>query len=130
MATVEKKITSVITEQFIVNKIYFIREQKVMLDEDLADLYQVETKRLNEQVKRNAERFPEDFAFQLTEKEATNVRSQFATSNRSPANRSQFATGSQKHRDPRYLPHAFTEHGALMAANVLNSDRAVEMSVF
>ena len=74
------------------------------------------TKRLNEQVKRNAERFPEDFAFELTEKEATNLRSQFAT--------------SRSHGGRRYLPRAFTEHGALMAANVLNSKQAVEMSVF
>ena len=65
MTTTEKKSTSVLTEHFIVNKIYFIRGQKVMLDEDLADLYQVETKRLNEQVKRSQERFPEDFMFQL-----------------------------------------------------------------
>ena len=88
------------------------------IDADLAELYAVPTKRLNEQVKRNAERFPEDFVFRLTAKELEAL------------NRSQFATGSQKHRDPRFTPFAFTEHGAIMAANVLNSPRAVEMSVY
>ena len=97
------------------------------------------TKRLNEQVKRNSERFPDDFAFRLSKSEYDSLRYQFGTSNlrsqivtlRSTGrNRSQFATGSQKHRDPRYLPYAFTEHGAIMAANVLNSKQAVEMSVF
>jgi hypothetical protein len=78
----------------------------------------VTTKRLNEQVKRNAERFPQDFMFRLTRAETEIL------------NRSQFATGSQKHRDPRFPPFAFTEHGAIMAATILNSSRAVEMSVF
>jgi hypothetical protein len=106
--------------------IYEIRGQKVMLDADLADIYGVPTKRLNEQVKRNRDRFPSEFAFQLTREEFTNLKSQFAAS----TNRSQFATGSQKHRDPRFLPWVFTEHGAIMAANVLNSPQAVQMSVF
>ena len=104
---------------------------------DLARIYGVSTKRLNEQVKRNKERFPADFAFQLTVKESAAVRSQIATSSSQEAeseesvpNRSQIATGSQKHRDPRLRPYAFTEHGAIMAANVLNSARAVQMSVF
>ena len=97
--------------------IHEVREQKVILDADLARIYGVTTKRLNEQVKRNKERFPADFAFQLTAKESAGLRSQFAT-------------GSQKHRDPRLRPYAFTEHGAIMAANVLNSPRAVQMSVF
>jgi hypothetical protein len=94
----------------------------------LAEIYGVTTKRLNEQIKRNRERFPSDFMFRLTAAEAQAVqvsRSQSAT-----LNRSQIATGSQKHRDPRYLPYAFTEHGAVMAANVLNSERAVAMSVY
>lgn len=78
------------------------------------------TKRLNEQIKRNRERFPRDFMFRLTAAEAQAVQ----------VSRSQSATGSQKHRDPRYLPYAFSEHGALMAANVLNSERAVAMSVY
>ena len=97
----------------------------------------METKRLNEQVKRNADRFPSDFMFQLTEREVTDLRAQSATSSLQPAdsqenevNRSQFATGSSKHRDPRFSPYAFTEHGAIMAATVLNSPRAVQMSVF
>ena len=85
---------------------------------DLAALYGVPTKRLNEQVKRNSSRFPPDFAFRLTPEEAEEL------------NRSQNATGSQKHRDPRFSPYAFTEHGAIMAANVLNSRRAVEASVY
>ncbi|HUJ10040.1 MAG TPA: ORF6N domain-containing protein [Verrucomicrobiae bacterium] len=107
--------------------IYTVRGQRVILDADLAALYGVTTKRLNEQVKRNAERFPDDFAFQLTPQESTNLRSQIATSSLS-GNRSQIATGSYGGR--RYLPYAFTEHGAIMAANVLNSPRAVQMSVF
>ena len=106
-----------------------LRQQKVILDADLAGLYRVPTKRLNEQVKRNAERFPPDFMFQLSAAEWRSLKPQNTTS--SPkANRSQIATGSQKHRDPRYLPSAFTEHGALMAANVLNSPDAVRMSVY
>lgn len=114
-----------------------IRGEKVILDSDLARLYGVTAKRLNEQVKRNRERFPADFMFQLTAKESAASRSQFATS--SPqgigpkgdkTNWSQIATSSQKHRGIVYRPYAFTEHGAIMAANVLNSSRAVQMSVF
>ncbi len=89
-----------------------------MIDADLAALYGVPTKRLNEQVRRNRERFPEDFMFQLTSAEVEAL------------NRSQFATGSQRHRDPRFAPYAFTEHGALMAASVLNTTRAVEVSLY
>ena len=99
--------------------IHGIRGEKVILDSDLARLYGVTTKRLNEQVKRNQERFPSDFMFQLTAKESAVLRSQFATSSPQTAdsqgganNRSQIATGSQKHRDPRLRPYAFTEHGA------------------
>jgi ORF6N domain len=101
----------------IAQSILLIRGQKVMLDSDLAQLYAVPTKRLNEQVKRNAARFPEDFMFRLTAEEVQAL------------NRSQFAAGSQKHRDARFAPYAFTEHGAIQAANVLNSDQAAEMSV-
>jgi hypothetical protein len=108
--------------------IQVVRGQKVILDADLADLYGVETKALNQALKRNERRFPEDFAFRLTQQEATDLKSQVVTS--SSANRSQFVTGSQKHRDPRALPMVFTEHGAIMAATVLHSSRAVEMSVF
>ena len=113
----------------IENMILTVRGQKVILDLDLARIYAVSTKRLNEQVRRNAERFPPDFAFVLTGQEVTILRSQFATSSGS-LNRSQFATGSQRHRDPRFKPYAFTEHGALMAANILRSKQAVQMSVF
>lgn len=114
------------------SRILSIRGQKVILDSDLAAIYGVTTKRLNEQVKRNAKRFPSDFLFQLTRDEAMaaqHSRSQIATLD-ADKNRSQIATGSQKHRDPRFLPYAFTENGAVMAANVLNSPQAVRMSVF
>ena len=104
--------------EHIGSRILVIRGHKVMLDADLAELYGVPTKRLNEQVKRNQDRFPEDFMFRLTGAEVEVL------------NRSQIATGSQKHRDPRFLPFAFTEHGAIQAANVLNSPRAVEMGVY
>jgi len=97
--------------------IHFIREQKVILDSDLAALYGVTVKRLNEQVKRNRERFPADFMFQLKAQEAAALKSQSSTSNPTRGGR-------------RYLPYAFTEHGAIMAATVLNSEKAVEMSVF
>ncbi len=101
------------------DRIRTIRGERVILDSDLAEIYGVETKRLNEQVRRNAERFPPDFAFILTEEEFDQVRRL----------RSQFATLKRgQHR--KYLPRVFTEHGALMAANVLNSKRAMEMSVF
>jgi hypothetical protein len=112
-----------------------VRGHKVILDADLAELYGVPTKRLNEQVKRNAERFPADFMFQLTAKEAADLRSQFATSSshdtgheRETRSNSQPAAGS--HGGRRTNPYAFTEHGALMAANVLNSPEAVKMSVY
>ena len=106
-------------------KILMIRGEKVMLDADLSELYGVTTKRLNEQLKRNMDRFPVDFAFQLTAEEWENLKIQKVESNRS-----QFATGSQKHRAPRFLPWVFTEHGAIMAATVLNSKQAVAMSVY
>lgn len=107
---------------------------KIILDTDLARVYGVTTKRLNEQFRRNRSRFPEDFAFQLTAEEVTNLRSQIATlkkgDERNLLNWSQFATSSSKHRGKAYRPWAFTEHGALQAANILNSARAVQMSVF
>ena len=108
--------------------IHTLRGDKVILDADLARIYGGTTKRLNEQVKRNARRFPLDFAFRLSKAELEHLAEQRARSDPSD-HRSQIATGSQKHRDPRFLPYAFTEHGALMAANVLNSSQAVEMSV-
>jgi len=104
-----------------------IRGQRVVLDADLARVYGVTTKRLNEAVKRNRQRFPSDFMFQLAAEEVANLRSQIATGSER-AMRSQIATASK--RNIRHLPYAFTEHGAIQAANVLNSDRAVQMGVF
>lgn len=106
---------SVIPSEVIIGKIYLIRKQKVMLDSHLAELYQVETKRLNEQVRRNRSRFPEDFMFQLTTEEWDNLKSQFAT--------------SSLHGGRRTPPYAFTEHGVLMLSSVLKSDRAVEVNI-
>lgn len=108
-----------------------VRGQKVILDADLAELYDVPTKRLNEAVKRNADRFPEDFVWRLSEEEWSEVamRSQIVTgSPESDSMRSQIATASK--RNVRHLPFVFTEHGALQAANILKSDRAAAMSVF
>ena len=116
------------------SRILTIRGKKVILDSDLAAIYGVTTKRLNEQVKRNIKRFPSDFMFQLTATEYAALRTQDAGLNTGAApvvmNRSQIATGSRKHRDPRLRPDAFTVNGAIMAANVLNSAQAVRMSVF
>ena len=115
----------------IESQIFLIRGQKVMLDADLAELYGVETKRFNEQVRRNSERFPEDFMFQLTAEEFANLRSPFDTSSlRSQIATSNNSVGNTAGRGGRrYLPYAFTEHGAIMAASVLNSPRAVEASI-
>jgi hypothetical protein len=106
------------------NAIYLIRGQRVMFDSDLAAIYGVTTKRLNEQLKRNRTRFPEDFAFQLTAQELTSLKSQIATSNL----RSQSVT-SRSHGGRRKLPWVFTEHGAIMLASVLNSNVAIQASV-
>jgi hypothetical protein len=100
--------------QLVERWIYMIRGQKVMLDADLAELYQVPTKRVNEQVQRNSGRFPKDFMFRLKESEAQNLRSQIATS----------SWGGR-----RNLPYAFTEHGVAMLSAVLASERAIKMSV-
>ena len=115
--------------------IFTTRSHRVILDLDLARLYDVTTKRLNEATKRNRGRFPADFAFRLTPVEAANLKSQFATSSlqsvdseRKERMWSHFATRS--HGGRRYLPWAFTEHGALMAANILRSKRAVHMSIY
>jgi len=118
------------TVETIDSLIRTIREQKVILDSDLASIYGVPAKRLNEQVKRNADRFPPDFLFQLTSAEFAVLRSQFATLNGSGDLKSQIATSSSAHGGRRKLPWAFTEKGAIMAANVLNSPQAVRMSVF
>jgi hypothetical protein len=101
----------------IERRIFLIRGRKVMIDADLAQLYQVPTKALNQAVRRNLDRFPEDFMFRLSAEESELL------------NRSQFVTGSQKHRDPRLLPYVFTEHGVAMLSSVLNSQRAVQMNI-
>ncbi len=113
--------------EIIHNKIYEIRGHKVMLDYEIAEMYEVETKRINEQVKRNIERFPEDFMFQLTENEWVMMRSQIMTT--SDSNWSQIATSSKKHRGKSYLSFAFTEHGVTMLATVLRSEKAVKVSI-
>lgn len=108
------------TEEKIENLIHYVRGEQVMIDSDLALLYNVETKRLNESVKRNAKRFPESFCFQLTEDEYVDLRSQFATSNTENAT----SKGGR-----RYLPYAFTEQGIAMLSAVLRSDEAIQVSV-
>lgn len=125
----KKASRQIVPLQTIEDRIFIIRGVKVILDKDLAELYGVPTKRLNEQVRRNRAKFPEDFMFPLTKEEVEELilRSQNATSS---LNRSHFATGSQKHRDPRFLPYAFTEYGALQVANVLNSPKATAMSLY
>jgi phage regulator Rha-like protein len=132
----QKKDQALKADEKIIRKIYIIREQKVMLDFDLADLYEVETKRLNEQVKRNIDRFPEDFMFRLTSKEWTLMRSQNATASMQVVNveyvksmRSQIETASQRKRNISVTPYAFTEHGVTMLASILKSDRAIKMSI-
>ena len=102
--------------EIIERRIYVIRGHKVMMDSDLADLYQVETKALNRAVRRNPERFPEDFMFQLTFEEADSLRCQNGTSNEGRGGR-------------RYLPYVFSEHGVAMLSSVLNSPRAVQMNI-
>ena len=107
-------MSKAISRKLIESRIYEIRGKKVMLDADLADLYETETRNLKRQVTRNQERFPEDFAFHLTREEFNDLRSQIGTS----------SWGGT-----RYLPVAFTEHGILMLSNVLRSDRAIQVSV-
>ncbi len=113
-----------ISVEVLATKILEIRGKKVMLDRDLAKLYGVKTKRLNEQVKRNKKRFPDDFMFQLTEEEINFSRSQFATLNL----RSQFVTSKQG-KNIKYLPYAFTEQGVAMLSSVLNSERAIQVNI-
>jgi hypothetical protein len=108
----EKKL--MVTDVLIIHQIYLIRGHKVMLDKDLALLYSVETKVLKQAVKRNMKRFPEDFMFELTEKEFSNLRSQFVTS----------SWGGS-----RYLPMAFTEQGVAMLSSVLNNDKAINVNI-
>jgi len=108
---------SIVHDERIEKSILLIRGQKVMLDADLAEIYGVSTSRLNEQVRRNKSRFPEDFMFQLTREEFNNLISHFATSSSGWGGR-------------RKLPLVFTEHGAIMAASVLSTPRAIQMSVY
>ncbi|MBK7130753.1 MAG: ORF6N domain-containing protein [Crocinitomicaceae bacterium] len=103
-----------LTDELVINKIYFIRGQKVMIDADLAELYDVPTKRLNEQLTRNLDRFPEDFAFRLNQNEYDNLKSQIATS----------SWGGK-----RKLPYAFTELGIAMLSSVLNSKKAIQVNI-
>lgn len=117
MPTHESPSTRPVPIDLVSQRIVLIRGQKILLDSDLAQLYGVETRRLNEQVRRNPNRFPPDFMFQLDDDEYASLISQIATSKSARGGR-------------RKLPLAFTEHGALMAATVLNSTRAVEMSVY
>jgi len=114
MTRKKQELQTLVAEQKILTRIYFIRGQKVMLDEDLAAMYGVETRRLNEQVKRNLKRFPKDFMFTLTAKEYENLKSQNATSN----------WGGR-----RKLPNAFTEQGVAMLSGVLNSDIAIAVNI-
>src|SRR5262249_35517924 len=102
---------AMIGSEGIETKIHLIRGQRVMLDSDLASIYGISTKRLKEQFRRNRKRFPRDFAFELSREEFVNLRSQFAT--------------SSSHGGVRYLPIVFSEHGAIMLATVLNTERAV-----
>jgi len=110
------KVLQPITVESLEQFIFLIRGQKIMLDEDLAALYGVSTKRLNEQVRRNHERFPEDFMFVLTSDEAKFLRSHFATSN-------------EHHGGRRYLPHAFTQEGVAMLSSVLRSSQAIQVNI-
>ena len=111
---IKKENVLVVPEEVLMNKIYVIRNQKVMLDKDLADLYQVETKQLKRQVKRNIERCPEDFMFELTELEYENLRCQIGTSSWGGV---------------RYLPIVFTEQGVAMLSSVLNSKIAIAVNI-
>jgi ORF6N domain len=120
----------------IARSIYLLRGQKVMLDFDLAALYGVATKVLNQAAKRNRGRFPDDFMFQLSSEEIAFLRSQFVTSNRQTiengeiaSNWSQFVTGSYKRGGSRYRPYAFTEQGVAMLSSVLHSERAVKVNI-
>jgi hypothetical protein len=110
----EKNTMVVLPDEVIMTKIFVIRGQKVMIDCNLAELYGVETKRLNEQVKRNISRFPKDFVFQLNDLELQNLMSQFATSSWGGV---------------RKLPYVFTEHGVLMLSSVLNSEKAISVNI-
>jgi hypothetical protein len=110
----KEELQVLVAEQKILNKIYAIRSEKVMLDQDLAEMYAVETKQLKRQVKRNMDRFPKDFMFELTKKEYENLRNQIGTS---------------RWGGTRYMPMAFTEQGVAMLSSVLNSKTAIEVNI-
>jgi hypothetical protein len=120
---------SLIPIERIEQKIYVIRGERVILDSDLASIYGVTTTRFNEAIKRNSNRFPGDFIFQLTADEHEALKSHIAISNNEGSLTSQNATSKKGRGGRRYLPYVFTEHGALMAANVVKSDQAVDASV-
>jgi len=125
-----KTVTGSVSVQLIERRIYLIRGNRVMIDFDLAELYEVPTKRFNQQVRRNLKRFPEDFMFRLTKDEAEALRSQFATSKPSgDPLRSQFATSKTGRGGRRYLPYAFAEQGVAMLSSVLNGERAIEVNI-
>ena len=113
----KKNTTLVIPDEVVMNKIYIIRGQKIMLDSDLAELYGVATKVLNQAVKRNIARFPDDFMFELTRDEYNSIRSQFVT------------LESGKGRYSKYNPYVFTEQGVAMLSGVLSSDRAIAVNI-
>ena len=115
MAKAKKTVVKIIPDETIIRKIYMLRGQKVMLDMDLAILYEIDNKQLKRQVRRNIERFPEDFMFEITSKELGSLRSQIGTSN--------------KRGGIRYLPYAFTEQGVAMLSGVINSPKAIEMNI-
>jgi len=115
----------IIPQEVIEHKIFLIRGYKVMIDKDLANLYGVETKYLNRQVRRNMERFPEDFMFQLTDEEFSALRCHFGTSNSKP----HIATSKKRSGGRRYLPYAFTEQGVAMLSSILRSKRAVHVNI-
>ena len=110
----KKELQVLVAEQKILNKIYVIRGEKVMLDQDLAELYSVETKQLKRQVKRNKDRFPKDFMFELKQKEFENLRSQ---------------SGTSSWGGTRYMPMAFTEQGVAMLSSILNSKTAIQVNI-
>ena len=136
------KRTGILPVEQITRSILAFRGHKVLLDSELAELYGVPTKALNQAVKRNIERFPNDFMFRLRRTEARAlIRSQSVTASQGPMRpqpltasqgpmRSQSVTASRARRNERYAPYAFTEHGSIMAATILNSPRAVEMSIY
>ncbi|MBS1641068.1 MAG: ORF6N domain-containing protein [Bacteroidetes bacterium] len=110
----KKELQLLVAEQKILNKIYVVRGQKIMLDADLAEMYAVETKQLKRQVKRNIQRFPKDFMFELTEKEFENLR---------------YQTGTSSWGGTRYKPYVFTEQGVAMLSSILNSNIAIDVNI-